>query len=185
MILLYVVLTDLQPAGVKEEALLGDSQKSLEIFRVMEMVSVSRKCAEITQEVLEAAEEVVIRRRQLQPPRNVDPPPPYSHGIGGGQAAMQDVDGRKHAGPSVAALAVPINAASTMANGFAMEGLSSNELAGLIDVNLMDNLFATGGNGADGGLWPDVATTALLPEDQMRMGPYGRLPGGFGHSGMH
>ena len=56
MVLLYVVLSNMQPepAGV----LLASVEKSIEIFKVMDRVAVTRKCAEITTEVLSIARDI-------------------------------------------------------------------------------------------------------------------------------
>lgn len=56
MVLLYVVLSNMQsePAAV----LLASVEKSIEIFKVMDRVAVTRKCAEITTEVLNIARDI-------------------------------------------------------------------------------------------------------------------------------
>ncbi|KAJ4177811.1 hypothetical protein NW755_013631 [Fusarium falciforme] len=53
MALLYVILINTSPCPV--EVILGDIDKSLEIFASMKMLAVARKCTEITREVLNAA----------------------------------------------------------------------------------------------------------------------------------
>ncbi|RSL72468.1 hypothetical protein CEP53_001114 [Fusarium sp. AF-6] len=53
MALLYVTLINTSPCPV--EVILGDIDKSLEIFASMKMVAVARRCTEITREVLNAA----------------------------------------------------------------------------------------------------------------------------------
>lgn len=69
MILLYVVLARLHTDPAED--LLRDAEKSLEIFKTMDMVAVARKCAEITQEVLDIAKKSVAMRsiyeRKLPP----------------------------------------------------------------------------------------------------------------------
>lgn len=55
MVLLYVVICDLYTPNVNREQLLLEVEKSLEIFYAMNQVTVARRCAEITQEVLEIA----------------------------------------------------------------------------------------------------------------------------------
>ena len=61
MILLYVVLSDIQPQP--EDDLLHDVEKGLELFRAMNQVVVARRCAEITREVLDVARKFVQERR--------------------------------------------------------------------------------------------------------------------------
>lgn len=56
MVLLYVILANVCPCPV--EAVIGDVDKSLEIFASMKMLSVARKCTEITKEVLNAAKKL-------------------------------------------------------------------------------------------------------------------------------
>lgn len=53
MALLYVILINASPYPV--EVILGDIDKSLEIFASMKMLAVARRCTEITREVLNAA----------------------------------------------------------------------------------------------------------------------------------
>ncbi|OCL04280.1 hypothetical protein AOQ84DRAFT_271052, partial [Glonium stellatum] len=62
MILLYVVLSNIQPS--LEADMLSDAEKSLDIFKAMNMVAVARRCAEITREVLEIARKSVQERRE-------------------------------------------------------------------------------------------------------------------------
>lgn len=74
MVLLYVVLCDLHPLpNISREDLLLDVEKSLEIFEAMNQVTVARRCAELTQEVLEIA------RRASPPPRQEDGLPTRKH----------------------------------------------------------------------------------------------------------
>ncbi|KAK0928301.1 hypothetical protein LTR29_017411 [Friedmanniomyces endolithicus] len=49
MILLYVVLANISPAP--ENDILHDVERSVEIFKTMEVVTVARRCAAITEEV--------------------------------------------------------------------------------------------------------------------------------------
>ncbi|EON61503.1 hypothetical protein W97_00718 [Coniosporium apollinis CBS 100218] len=68
MILLYVVLSNIQPGP--EDDLLQDVEKSLEIFNAMNMIVVARRCAEITTEILEITRKLVQERREKErPPR--------------------------------------------------------------------------------------------------------------------
>ncbi|KAI8938281.1 hypothetical protein NX059_005939 [Plenodomus lindquistii] len=53
MSLLYVILINTSPLPI--EVILGDIDKSLEIFASMKMLAVARRCTEITREVLNAA----------------------------------------------------------------------------------------------------------------------------------
>jgi len=55
MVLLYVIICDLCMPNMNREQLLLDVEKSIEIFTAMNQVTVARRCAEITQEVLEIA----------------------------------------------------------------------------------------------------------------------------------
>lgn len=59
MILLYVILSNIDTESSNPEhtrdRLVGTVQQSLEIFQSMDMVTVARRCAEVTQEVLDIA----------------------------------------------------------------------------------------------------------------------------------
>ncbi|KAB5545741.1 fungal-specific transcription factor domain-containing protein [Coniochaeta sp. 2T2.1] len=55
MVLLYVVLTNTSPLPV--EVILGDIDKSLEIFAAMRVLAVARRCTEIIKEVLSDAKQ--------------------------------------------------------------------------------------------------------------------------------
>jgi len=65
MVLLYVVICDLYMPNMNREQLLLDIEKSIEIFTAMNQVTVARRCAEITQEVLEIA-------KRTSPPASQD-----------------------------------------------------------------------------------------------------------------
>ncbi|KAH7026169.1 uncharacterized protein B0I36DRAFT_365771 [Microdochium trichocladiopsis] len=62
MVLLYVVLSNMQPEPA--EMLLASVEKSIEIFRAMDRVAVTRKCAEITSEVLSIARDIARGNRE-------------------------------------------------------------------------------------------------------------------------
>ena len=64
MVLLYVVICDLHLLNIKREELLVEIEKSLEIFNAMNQVTVSQRCAEITQELLEIAKKASPRLRR-------------------------------------------------------------------------------------------------------------------------
>jgi hypothetical protein len=61
MILLHLVLSNFP--GLPDDELLGDVDKSLEIFQSMEDIIVARRCAEMLREVLEVARACLVRRR--------------------------------------------------------------------------------------------------------------------------
>jgi hypothetical protein len=63
MILLYVVLSNI--GTIDRDHAINNVEKSLEIFNSMNMVTVARRCAEITQEVLDIA-------KKPQPPEPRD-----------------------------------------------------------------------------------------------------------------
>lgn len=67
MILLYVVLSNLQP-GLEVE-LLQDVERSLAIFNAMNAVAVSRRCAEVIKEVLDIAKSWSESRQRMRAPR--------------------------------------------------------------------------------------------------------------------
>ncbi|KXJ91055.1 hypothetical protein Micbo1qcDRAFT_195860 [Microdochium bolleyi] len=62
MVLLYVVLSNMQPEPA--QVLLAAAEKSIEIFRAMDRIAVTRKCAEITTEVLGIAKDIVEGNRE-------------------------------------------------------------------------------------------------------------------------
>lgn len=62
MVLLYVVLSNMQPEPA--QMLLAVAEKSIDIFRAMDRIAVTRKCAEITTEVLSIAKDIVEGNRE-------------------------------------------------------------------------------------------------------------------------
>ncbi|KAJ1326641.1 transcriptional regulatory protein GAL4 [Microdochium nivale] len=62
MVLLYVVLSNMQPEPA--EMLLAAAEKSIDIFRAMDRIAVTRKCVEITAEVLSIAKDIVQGNRE-------------------------------------------------------------------------------------------------------------------------
>lgn len=75
MVLLYVVICDLYLPNMDRELLLQDVEKSIEIFYAMSQVTVARRCAEITQEVLEIARRASppLRQEEGQAARKLTP----------------------------------------------------------------------------------------------------------------
>lgn len=71
MVLLYVILSNICP--LPAESIFSSVEKSLEIFTVMKMVAVARRCTEITQDVLNIAKRSHWER-QGQPGMAMRPP---------------------------------------------------------------------------------------------------------------
>lgn len=91
MILLHLVLSGFP--SIRDEDLLLDVEKSLDIFESMNNIVVARRCAEMIREVLEVARACVARRRSSLVPSAaahtsaLAPPPPSNFGIDAATAA--------------------------------------------------------------------------------------------------
>ncbi|EXJ71101.1 uncharacterized protein A1O5_06094 [Cladophialophora psammophila CBS 110553] len=64
MIVLYLILVDCYPPAVSVDELIGDVEKSLEIFDAMKQVVVAQRCAELTKEML-----TVVKKHQQEKPQ--------------------------------------------------------------------------------------------------------------------
>lgn len=127
MVLLYVVLTDTCPLPV--DVILGDIDKSLELFAAMKALAVARRCTEIIREVLKDAKQAHVDaclRREGTPNMGaaVTHPPLASMQLGG----LPGLD--NELGPD-----------GNLVN-IGAEGLSHEELyASLVDANLVYNFL--------------------------------------------
>lgn len=96
MILLHLVLSGFP--SIRDEDLLLDVEKSLDIFESMNNIVVARRCAEMIREVLEVARACVARRRSSLVPSaaahtsTLAPPPPSNFGIDATAAAATATD---------------------------------------------------------------------------------------------
>jgi hypothetical protein len=94
MILLYVVLTNMH--SIDRQNAIQAVEKSMEIFNAMNMVGVARRCAEITNEVLEIAkkstDETNTQPKPTDQSQSFNTPAPLTGFTTQGQAGL-DFDG--------------------------------------------------------------------------------------------
>lgn len=121
MILLYAVLSNIQAESWQE--LLEDVDKSLEILRVMDKITIAQRCAQITAEVLETA------RRLVQHRHNPYPGAPSLLTQGISESGL--LPGTTSAFPDIASL---------LPNGSELDFSQDDMFAGLLDFNLMGEL---------------------------------------------
>lgn len=157
MILLFVVLSNQDGPDSPSDLLLQDSERCLEVFKTMDVVSVARKCAEITQEVLDVAKQSVAARQRQQVRQIV--------GDAGPQAHYQD-------NTSFAFMPQPGGLTGVMQEPTELN-FDDELYAGLIDINLIGSFIDIG----SGSLWPDN------PTRQYSSGSYTDKTLGFGGLG--
>lgn len=124
MILLYAVLSNIQPESW--EPLLQDVDKSLEILRVMNKLTIAKRCEQITAEVLETA------RRRCQHRLNPHPGEP--------SLLPRPTSAFEHR-PGYITPAVP-DMTSSLPNGSDLNFAQSHDdiFAGLLDLNLIGGI---------------------------------------------
>jgi hypothetical protein len=133
MVLLYVILSNIDIESTSSnptynrQYLLSVVQQSVEIFQAMDMVTVARRCVEVTQEVLEIA-----KRSPLQSAIQ-------------STTSSTSIDGITN--PNTTSKAV-----STGFDGFDFPGFEDDGLGFLIDPNLMEGLVPYPGIGGNGSL---------------------------------
>lgn len=140
MILLFVVLSNQEGPDLPADLLLRDSERCLEVFKTMDVVSVARKCAEITQEVLEVARQSVVARQRPRP-RSVPP-----EDVSGPQAAAYSLSSATES-----ASFLPPSFQTGMTQETGALNLDDDLYAGLIDINVIGNYLDFG----SGSLWPN------------------------------
>lgn len=100
MILLHLILASFP--GIREDELLLDVEKSLDIFESMKNISVARRCAEMIREVLDVTRSYLARRKMLhphQPSLVTATSPSFALGSGAGvedTVNLQDANASNH-----------------------------------------------------------------------------------------
>jgi hypothetical protein len=133
MVLLYVILSNIDIESSSSNAsysrayLMRVAQQSVEIFQAMDMVTVARRCVEVTQEVLEIA--------KRSPP----------------QTAMTHSNNPVTI-DRIANQVATFGSTNTGFDGFSFPGFESDGLDFLVDPNLMEGLAPFPGIGGEGSL---------------------------------
>jgi hypothetical protein len=140
MILLYVVLSNLQPGY--EEELLQDVETSLGIFKAMNVVVVSRRCAEVIQEVLDVAKSLQRSRQRMQNLQNERHSDRTAHHRTTAHLSTEDASSMTF--NSILSGNMPLqNAQSSMAD-FSFGLFPDDVFTDLLDLNLVDDLNKDG-----------------------------------------
>ncbi|KAL2814954.1 fungal-specific transcription factor domain-containing protein [Aspergillus granulosus] len=140
MILLHVILSGYP--DIRDEELLADVEKSLEIFESMNNIVVARRCSEMIREVLEVARSCATRR-QLQ--SNTLDFLSSSHASNG----ESGVPNPYTLGPDMASIASAgdANFFFSLFNQDSQPGTRANMLADLVDPTILENFaFGNGSN---------------------------------------
>ena len=127
-IILYALVSHLQNGSSQE--LLEDVEKTLKIFQAMDGIAVARRCAEVTQEIFEAAKMSLKdqrHRNQVVPSGNADTQPSKANG-----EAVPDMTFSAHSPPK----------ADTWDEIGGLDGFPEDFFSSLIDPNILNTVGA-------------------------------------------
>lgn len=154
MILLHLVLSGFP--SIRDEDLLLDVEKSLDIFESMNNIVVARRCAEMIREVLEVARACVARRRSSLVPSaaahtSMLAPPPTSLGIDTATAAATDPTAVQNRADNLTGMVPPSTDSDfffSLFNQDSQPDTRAEILANLVDPTILED-FAFGSGGSD------------------------------------
>ncbi|GLA11096.1 hypothetical protein AnigIFM62618_003383 [Aspergillus niger] len=157
MILLHLVLSGFP--SIRDEDLLLDVEKSLDIFESMNNIVVARRCAEMIREVLEVARACVARRRSLIPSAAAHTstlaPPPTHFGIDAATATATatatDPTAVQNRGDNLTGMVPPGTDSDfffSLFNQDSQPDTRAEILANLVDPTILED-FAFGSGGGD------------------------------------
>ncbi|GLA08509.1 hypothetical protein AnigIFM60653_010043 [Aspergillus niger] len=155
MILLHLVLSGFP--SIRDEDLLLDVEKSLDIFESMNNIVVARRCAEMIREVLEVARACVARRRSLIPSAAAHTstlaPPPTHFGIDAATATATATDPTavQNRGDNLTGMVPPGTDSDfffSLFNQDSQPDTRAEILANLVDPTILED-FAFGSGGGD------------------------------------
>ncbi|TPR08674.1 Sugar (and other) transporter family protein [Aspergillus niger] len=153
MILLHLVLSGFP--SIRDEDLLVDVEKSLDIFESMNNIVVARRCAEMIREVLEVARACVARRRSLIPSAAAHTstlaPPPTHFGIDAATATATDPTAVQNRGDNLTGMVPPGTDSDfffSLFNQDSQPDTRAEILANLVDPTILED-FAFGSGGGD------------------------------------
>lgn len=153
MILLHLVLSGFP--SIRDEDLLVDVEKSLDIFESMNNIVVARRCAEMIREVLEVARACVARRRSLIPSAAAHAstlaPPPTHFGIDAATATATDPTAVQNRGDNLTGMVPPGTDSDfffSLFNQDSQPDTRAEILANLVDPTILED-FAFGSGGGD------------------------------------
>ena len=156
MILLHLVLSGFP--SIRDEDLLLDVEKSLDIFESMNNIVVARRCAEMIREVLEVARACVARRRSSLVPSaaahtSMPAPPPTNFGIDAttATAAATDPTAVHNRADNITGMVPPSTDSDfffSLFNQDSQPDTRAEILANLVDPTILED-FAFGSGGSD------------------------------------
>ncbi|OJJ75715.1 hypothetical protein ASPBRDRAFT_38019 [Aspergillus brasiliensis CBS 101740] len=153
MILLHLVLSGFP--SIRDEDLLLDVEKSLDIFESMNNIVVARRCAEMIREVLEVARACVARRRSLIPPAAAHTStlaPPATSSFGLDAAAATDPTAVQTRGENLTGMVPPGPDSDfffSLFNQDSQPDTRAEILANLVDPTILEDFAFGNGGGSD------------------------------------